>query len=158
MEGAAGETMEQILDFMRAGRHCVLATRGEDGAPWTSLMAYAADERSGVFVLATLEGTRKAANLRAEPRVSLLIDDRDARQGASPGELHALTVAGRAEIVEDPAGREALAAMLLARHPDMAPFLARPEARMVRVLAGECQLLSGLTSALRFCYHERTAP
>lgn len=150
--------MDQILDFMRAGRHCVLATRGQDGAPWTSLMAYGVDEGAGVFVLATLEGTRKIANLRAEPRVSLLIDDRDAHPGAPPEELRALTVAGRAEVVDDPGESAALAAMLLARHPHLAAFLARPEARLVRVLAGECQLLSGLTDTLRHRYPGRETP
>ena len=146
--------MEPIFAFMEAKGHCVLATRGADQAPWTSLMAYAVDAPAGRFVLVTLAKSRKAANILADPRVALLVDDRDDHPGAPAEALHALTVTGRAEVVTHPATRADLLARLLERHPGMAPFATRPDTLVLCVQARECQLLSGLEDALHFRYPE----
>ncbi|MCU0722337.1 MAG: pyridoxamine 5'-phosphate oxidase family protein [Planctomycetes bacterium] len=73
---------------------CVLCTSGEEG-PHASLVAFAAVANLRQMVFATPKATRKYRNLKRDPRVSLLVDDRSrAAKGFEAGS--ALTVAGKA--------------------------------------------------------------
>ncbi len=111
-------------------RFGVLATT-QAGEPHTSLVAFAvtADRQSVVF--ATPRATRKYANLRSEPRVALLIDNRSNR-ASDVRSAAALTIVGR---VVEPRGvaRAALHALYLARHPGLAGFVQAPGTALCRI-------------------------
>ena len=98
---------------MAAGRAGGLATLGDDGAPWASLVAYAAldDGRPVLFVSRLAEHGR---NLAREPRASLVV----AAEPAGDDALDAarVTLAG---VAERPAGD--LAAAALARYVTAVP-------------------------------------
>lgn len=142
--------LKKIAALVQTRRHCVLATCGLEGegcAPHTSLMAFCAAPDCGEFWLATLTKTRKWRNLAANPRASLLLtnlpgDDRDAG-GGEP--TLALTVAARAEPFASPADEAGARRMLLAKHPQLASFLAQEPVAVLRLKAVSFQLLSGLT-------------
>jgi hypothetical protein len=140
--------LKKIEALVQSQGHCALATcpapdadAPSDG-PHVSLMAYCAAPDLREFWLATLAGTQKYRNLLANPRASLLIDDRTRCAGA-PGQ--ALTVA----VLLLPfatAGAEAAARReLLAKHQNLRDFLDKDGAQMLRFVVQSFQLLTGLT-------------
>lgn len=152
--------LKKITMIVQTQGHCVLATCGCDGqdgeqpgqptsqqtelvhAPHTSLMACCAAPDCREFWLATSTGTRKYRNLASNPRASLLLDDRAGTDG-QPG--LALTVAARLAPFAIALDQDAARRALLARHPQLASFLARPETVVLRLVAVNFQLLSGLS-------------
>ncbi len=117
----------------------VLATYGQ-GQPYASLVAFACGAALDLLVFATLRATRKFANLQANPRVALFVDDRTAPDG---GQTSALTVLGKTSEAMGQQ-RDALAGLLLARHPDLQAFLQNPDCAIVQVQAERFVLASGI--------------
>lgn len=138
--------LAKIRSLVKAQFHFVLATSRKDeraeAVPHASLMAYCASADCREFWLATLSGTQKRRNLAANPRASLLIDDRAGGSGV-PG--LALTVEAELEEFPSPQARQEARAALLARHPGLAALLERPDGEVLRLVARRYQLLSGLT-------------
>lgn len=145
---------QQIHDLIRAKDICSLATCGPDpsGAvrPHLSLMAYlpAPGETPDSLYLLTFRHTRKFANLTANPPVSVLIDTREEDAGSARAHAHALTIAARAEAVENPAEADALRAAFVARHGRLAEFAAKPDVAVIRVVFEEFLLLTGAEAAV----------
>lgn len=136
--------LNKITELVQTQGHCVLATCGGEGAacaPHASLMAYCAAPDCTEFWLATPKDTKKFRNLAANPRASLLIDDRAA--GGSPGQ--ALTVAARSVPFASAATEGLARAALLARHPGLAGFLAGEGVVLLRLKTESLQLLTGLS-------------
>lgn len=121
----------------------VLATSGPEG-PLCSLMAFAA-VRPDCLVMATLPGTRKWRNITADPRVSLLVDDRDTAK--SRNTVQALTLTGRHE-PPSPTDRQTGLALLGQRHPHLHELLAAPGVECIRLQVASYLLLTGPTEAV----------
>ncbi|MCB2189230.1 MAG: pyridoxamine 5'-phosphate oxidase family protein [Deltaproteobacteria bacterium] len=132
------EVMEELI---QAERQCVLATAGEEG-PHASLMSYVPGPDLRSIYLVTAEGTRKFRNLLAEPRVSLLIDNRGPGRGGGDPTL-ALTVSGAVRPVRDPGQEEALTAAFRAEHPQLRAILEDPTRRFLEVRVLSLLLLRG---------------
>ena len=64
-----------LKDLFDSQPLAVLATQG-DGQPYTNLVAFAFSRNLKSLFFATTQSTRKFANLSAEPRVSMLVDNR----------------------------------------------------------------------------------
>ncbi|WP_308736130.1 pyridoxamine 5'-phosphate oxidase family protein [Humidesulfovibrio sp.] len=146
--------LKNIAELVQAQGHLVLATcapGGRGGQPHASLMAYCPSPDGGEFWLATLKETRKYANLRANPRASLLLDDRvgdrvgdrGGQGGGAPGQ--ALTVDVELAAFADAQAEASARRALLARHPELADFMALPGAVVLRLVGLRYQLLHGLT-------------
>jgi nitroimidazol reductase NimA-like FMN-containing flavoprotein (pyridoxamine 5'-phosphate oxidase superfamily) len=126
------EEMKRVLrELFAAQKLAVLATCDEHGHPYTSLMAFAVTDDLDRFLLATERSSRKFANLSAQPRVALLIDSRSNRD-SDLQEALAVTVLGRAEEV-DPAERDALLQLYVARHPQLEAFVTSPSCALILV-------------------------
>jgi PPOX class probable F420-dependent enzyme len=65
-------TRADLVRLLREHRLAVVATLGEDGAPQTAVVGCAVSDTLEI-VFDTQETTRKAHNLRRDPRVSLVI-------------------------------------------------------------------------------------
>jgi len=65
-------TRAELLSFLRRHRLAVEASVGVDGAPQAAVVGIAVGEELEL-VFDTLESTRKFANLRAEPRIALVV-------------------------------------------------------------------------------------
>jgi uncharacterized glyoxalase superfamily protein PhnB/general stress protein 26 len=65
-------TRDEILAFLRRYRLAVQSSVGPDGAPQSAVVGFAVSDALEI-VFDTLESSRKARNLRADPRVSLVI-------------------------------------------------------------------------------------
>jgi nitroimidazol reductase NimA-like FMN-containing flavoprotein (pyridoxamine 5'-phosphate oxidase superfamily) len=109
-----------VKDLCGTQRSAVLATQ-EGGQPYLSLMAFAATPDLKTIIVATDRRTRKYANLMAEPRVALLIDNRS-NTPADTQEAVAITVVGQAREAP-PEERERLLRLFLSKHPHLEDFV-----------------------------------
>jgi hypothetical protein len=125
------EHARQIRLLVETQRFAVLSTRQDDGHPYASLVAFCVNRDLKQLVFCTLRSTRKFANLEAEGRVALLIDNRsndetDLQQAA------AVTVLGACAEVHGET-RHTLSERFLNRHPAMAEFVRSPGCAVMNV-------------------------
>ena len=116
--------------------------------PFTSLMAFAAAEDLRQIVVLTERATRKFANLKANCRVALLIDDRE-NKGSDTQDSVAVTAIGEAQEVDAEDGA-LLLDLYLARHPYLAEFAASPSCAIVRVKIDSYLLVSRFQKVLEW--------
>ena len=128
-----------ISDLLDSQRSCVLATC-LDSQSYTSLMAYvhASDLKS--IILATRRKTSKYRNISANPRVALLIDNRQNKISDSDQAL-ALTVLGTASEVRAQE-LEILRDLFLKKHPQLTDFLADPDCALIEIQVERYVLVS----------------
>jgi nitroimidazol reductase NimA-like FMN-containing flavoprotein (pyridoxamine 5'-phosphate oxidase superfamily) len=127
------EICKQIESLCDSQRYAVLATAGE-GGPYASLVAFTADDTCRKFVFATSRSTRKFANLLAEQRVSLLLDNRGNKQGDTFGAI-GVNIAGTAREL-DSEESAATVEPYLARHPHLREFVTSDNVAMIEISAG----------------------
>ena len=131
MNRAAPDDPQRQLRALLEGQQLAVLATSEAGRPYTSLVAFAVAPDLDQLFFATARATRKYANLTAEPRVALLVDDRAHRE-SDLQEAIAVTALGRAETVEG-AARAALQELFLARHPQLEAFVRDPACALIRV-------------------------
>ena len=88
------EVVDNILELLASQRLAVLSTQTQ-GQPYSNLVAFAVTPDLKYLLFATTRATRKFANLLADSRVSLLLDNRT-NEEADFAEAAALTVLGQA--------------------------------------------------------------
>ncbi len=121
---------EEIRALLRSQSLGVLATSAS-GHPYTTLVAFAESADLAEIFFATHRSTRKYANLAADARVTLLVDNRSNRPEDFRGAV-ALTVFGTAR--ELAAGeRAAPETLFLAKHPFLKEFVASPGCALCRI-------------------------
>lgn len=128
-----------LRSLLESQRFAALAT-DDHGQPFASLMAFAATEDLRHLVILTERTTRKYANLQSNPRVALLIDDRENR-GSDTEDSVVVTAIGEAQEL-DPDIRAPLLELFLTRHPYLAGFAASPTCAIVGVKVTSYQLVS----------------
>ncbi|KPJ54467.1 hypothetical protein AMJ39_00060 [candidate division TA06 bacterium DG_24] len=121
---------ETVRKLLAGQRLAVLATHGQTG-PYANLVAFAATDDLKHVLFATGRSTRKFANMEADARVALLVDNR-ANEESDFQEASAATIMGRAEPVPE-AAKGALAQLYLRKHPSMREFIASPACAFLRV-------------------------
>ncbi len=133
------EIRKQIESLCRAQRYGVLSTCGAHG-PYASLVAFRADDNCTSFVFATARSTRKFANIVAEQRVALLLDNRANEKKDTFGAV-GLTVVGIAREL-DSEKRAAAVAPYLERHPHLREFVSSANVAMVEIRAETCYVVN----------------
>jgi len=124
------EMREIVQSLLNSQRLAVLSTL-MSGRPYSNLIAFAiTDDLKNIF-FATTRATRKFANLTAEPRVSLLMDNRS-NQETDFGEASAVTVLGTAGEVLG-TDREKYQQLYLKKHPYLEDFVTSPTCALIRV-------------------------
>jgi len=98
-------TDAEIRDFLASRKTIILCTIGPRGVPHPMPMWFVADDDLTIS-MATFRGTQKIANLRRDPRVSLLVES-----GREYSELRGVVLYGNAELSDD---TDAIIATLLA--------------------------------------------
>jgi nitroimidazol reductase NimA-like FMN-containing flavoprotein (pyridoxamine 5'-phosphate oxidase superfamily) len=121
---------EIIRDLLANQRLAVLSTQ-MSGRPYSNLIAFAATEDRKDVLFATPRATRKYASLTANPRVSLLVDNRS-NQETDFSEASAVTVLGTAGEVLGP-DRERYLQVYLKKHPYLEEFVSSPTCALIRV-------------------------
>ena len=135
-----------VHELLLSQDSCVLATSVND-IPHASLMAFAVSADGMQIFMATSADTRKYANILANPRVSLLIDNRNEH----PGEIHhralALTLHGTAEIMQNTSEQEQALKKLLNRIPGLGPFLRDSLTKFIRIRIDNSRVVRGPSQA-----------
>lgn len=130
---------EKLRNLLATQRLAVLATQGQ-GQPYGSLVSFATIRDGREILFATSRTTRKYANLQAEPRVALVIDNRS-NQESDFHEATAVTATGKAEEVPD-AEKADLIEIYLGKHPYLADFVSAPTCALLRVRVETYYLVS----------------
>jgi len=126
----------------RAQRHAALATAA-DGAPYLSLVAFALAQDGPAVLFATPRDSRKYRSLRANPRVSLLLDTRGERD-RDYGSAEAITLLGKARVLRAGSSLWRKAGRTLhAKHPALAAFFEAATTALVRVEIEEAVHVGG---------------
>lgn len=134
--------LEPILrDLFATQRYAVLGTQRAERVS-LDLMSIAAMDDLFSLILATERATAKYANMKGNPRISLLVDNRS-NQSTDTEMALALTIEGLAEEVSGPE-RELLAQALLTRHPQLESFVRSPTCALFRVKVERYMLVRGL--------------
>jgi nitroimidazol reductase NimA-like FMN-containing flavoprotein (pyridoxamine 5'-phosphate oxidase superfamily) len=142
------EALQLVLrDLFQTQRYAVLAT-DDCGQPFTSLMAFVATQDMRQIIILTDRTTRKFANLSANARVALLIDDRENKDSDTQDSV-AVTVIGQAREVDAVSGA-ALLALFLARHPQLAEFSDSPNCAIIGVMVDSYRLVSSFQTVLEW--------
>jgi general stress protein 26 len=131
------DTIRSILDNQV---QCVLATQ-KDGLIFQHLMAYDMDDTLATVFLASFRNTRKVANMMANPRVSLLWDNRTGNN-RDHADGFALSAQGTARIV-DTAAQAHAKAQLLKRNDSLQAMLDNDNAVLVAIDVAHYHLALG---------------
>ena len=125
------QQIKQILNELFISQKLAVLGTHQEGQPYGSLVAFAATSDLRNLVFATTRATRKVANLRSDPRVSMVLDNRSNRV-ADFRKAVAATALGRAREVRGKE-RENLAEMYLAKHPHLKEFVGSPTCALVKM-------------------------
>jgi len=110
-------------------------------------MTYLAEVDRQTIYMVTHKATRKYANMKKNPNVSLLVDTRSKKEALSGENVKALTLQGTFQTVDSEETMRAVLDQLVRRHPGVAA-LARDEGAVVfSVKVTSCLLLDGVKDA-----------
>lgn len=133
---------EHIASFIHERDLCVLSTSTPEGGPHASLMSYAVAPDLRYIYMATVASSRKWANLTANPKMAILIDEREMSTHGGRGQSRALTIGGVNEPSAD-GTKEMVLGMLRNKFPHLKGFLARPDMEVIRFKPRWFLLLTG---------------
>jgi len=121
---------------------CVLSTCYND-LPNTSLMQYISDESGFKIYMLTLKGSSKYQNIERNPRVSLLIDTRGNHPNGE-GQIQALTIYGRANLMENSDWCRNITSDLIKKFVDLTPLSENENCVVIEVCAESLLLLDSV--------------
>jgi nitroimidazol reductase NimA-like FMN-containing flavoprotein (pyridoxamine 5'-phosphate oxidase superfamily) len=119
--------MRELFDSQKLA---VLGTQNQ-GQPYANLIAFAASEDLKSLYFATARATRKYANIEADARVTVLMDNRS-NHDSDFSQAAAVTATGTAKEVAD-SKRDEVLAIYLAKHPMLEEFVRSPSCALLRV-------------------------
>jgi nitroimidazol reductase NimA-like FMN-containing flavoprotein (pyridoxamine 5'-phosphate oxidase superfamily) len=135
----ASQLRNTLKDLFASQRLGVLATYGRR-QPYSSLVAFAATNDLKYLVFATTRATRKYANLVAQSRVSMLVDNRSNQDSDFHSSI-AVTAMGRAEEVEA-SERDRFLKLYLAKHPYLEDFVMSPTCALLKISVDKYYMVS----------------
>lgn len=130
---------QAVTRLLSSRRVAVLATH-DHGQPYTSLVAFAATDDLKRLLFATPRATRKYANILADARVAMMIDNRS-NKADDLREAVAVTAIGRVEEVERKPGSRHVKC-LLAKHPDLEEFVTGADQALLTVIVDKYVVVS----------------
>jgi nitroimidazol reductase NimA-like FMN-containing flavoprotein (pyridoxamine 5'-phosphate oxidase superfamily) len=119
-----------IRELFESQKLAVLGTQNE-GQPYANLVAFAPSHDLKSLYFVTARATRKYANIEADARVTVLIDNRS-NQDSDFSQAAAVTATGTAKEVAD-SKRDEVLAIYLAKHPMLEEFVRSPSCALLRV-------------------------
>ena len=131
----------EIAELLLSQKLAVLATQSSEGSSYSSLIAFAATDDLKKIVFATPEATRKFANIKHNPRVSLLIDNRSNNE-KDFHDAKAVTVMGAAERIDPDTSPSELKSLYLSKHPYLEDFLRSPSTAFIIISVRSYYLVS----------------
>jgi len=121
---------KDLKNLLESQPLAVLATQN-NGNPYANLVAFAFSDDLKSLFFATTRATRKYANLTADHRVAMLVDNRS-NQATDFRQAKAVTVSGRAEEIDKKREKKFLD-IYLTRHPQLKEFVTAPSCAFLRI-------------------------
>jgi pyridoxine/pyridoxamine 5'-phosphate oxidase len=129
-------------------RLAVLSTCSADGHPYASLVCVVAEADLSAIYFATSRATRKFANLTAEPRAALLVENSQNRQ-ADIYEAAAVTAVGTVAEVSGPQAEGPLASFR-ERHSQLEDFVSAPSTALLRLAVRTYYLVNRFQKVMEY--------
>ena len=123
---------QEIRELITSQKLAVLSTVSAEEFPYASLIAFAVSHDLQEIVLATSKATRKFANIKYNPRVSLLVDNRSNKE-QDFHDAKAVTVMGFAEEIAHGDTQSQLVSVYLKKHPYLDGFLNSPTTAFIKI-------------------------
>jgi len=136
----------RIDSVLSVQKIAVLGT-SKDGEPYSCLVAFAITDDLKEMVFATMRQRLKYAHIMANPRVTLIVDDRDAN-ASDFNDTTSITTVGTAWDVKGD-GRDQYASLLLKRHPTLMDFVNSPDCAVIRVEIDKIYIVSEFESVVK---------
>jgi heme iron utilization protein len=136
----------ELKTLFDSQRLAVLATQSE-GQPHGCLVAFACSNDLKHLFFSTDRGTRKYHDIRINPRVVMVIDNRSNRESDFQQAV-AVTVRGTARESEGK-DREKWMALYLEKHPQLSDFTLNPNVALLKIDVDEF-LVAGFRSTRNF--------
>ena len=143
----AAEIEKHLRDLFASQSLAVLATQN-DAQPYASLVAFVATDDLKHLFFVTPKTTRKFANLTADGRVAVLINN-STNQSADFHQAISVTAVGDAEEMTGP-DREQQLSHYLAKHPYLHDFAKSPTCALVRVTARSYYLVKNFQKVTEY--------
>ena len=121
---------------------CVLST-SLDNQPNSSLMQYVTNEAATEIYMLTLKKSTKLFNIVNNPQISFLVDSRD-NSKINDVDIRALTVYGKADLLDEKPLEVKAIALLTQKIPGMVSMAKHPEVGVIRVKIESMLLYEGL--------------
>lgn len=133
--------MEKIDKMLQDHSLCVLCTEG-GGYPYCSLMTYMLSEDQMTLYMACSPESKKYKNLMGNPKVSVLIDNRQNFLNSIEKEIISVTFEGIYAPVEQ-AMADALKTKFAARHPELDEIIRVPSGIVIGIKLISYLMLNG---------------
>ena len=124
------EGLDLIRNLLESQKLAVLSTQ-DHGQPYSNIVAMAATADLKYLLFATTRATRKYANLMADSRVAVLVDNRQNDVSDFTGAA-ALTALGKAWELQG-AERQQFLKVYLGKHPYLEEFVTSPTCALLRI-------------------------
>jgi general stress protein 26 len=131
----------EIVELLLSQKLAVLATQSPEDSSYSSLIAFAATDDLQKIVFATPQATRKFANIKHNPRVSLLIDNRSNNENDFH-DAKAVTVLGTVERIDSGTSPDELKSLYASKHPYLEDFLRSPSTAFIIISVKSYYLVS----------------
>lgn len=136
----------RIESVLSSQKIAVLGT-SKNGEPYSCLIAFTITDDLKEMVFATMRQRLKYANIIANPRVTLIVDNRDAK-ASDFNDTTSITMVGTAQDVQGD-GRDKYATLLLKRHPSLTDFVNSSDCAVIRVEIDKIYIVSEFESVVR---------
>ena len=123
MDKNLNQAKRDLKKLLQSQPLAVLATQGQ-GQPYASLVAFVPSDDLKSLYFATTRSTRKYANLAADSRVALLVDNRSNKASDFRWAMAATATGSATEV--NPGERASALDLYLARHPHLKDFVHSP--------------------------------
>src|SRR5512139_853186 len=128
------EKTSQLKEFLRdlfsSQRLAVLATQSRK-QPYGNLVAFMATNDLKHLLFATTRATRKYANISANPRIAMVVDNRS-NQETDFHEAAAVTATGVVTEIKGPE-KDRFQKLYLSKHPYLKEFVSSPTCALLRM-------------------------
>ena len=140
------EVKKRINKVLDSQSIAVLGTSNKD-EPYSCLVGFAITDDLRELVFATMRQRLKYKNMVANPRVTLMIDDRDT-QASDFNDTTSITIVGSAEDITG-SDREKYASMLLEQQPALTEFVNSEDCAIMRVSIDKIYVVSEFESVVK---------
>jgi len=124
------EDSHSLINHVLESQKLGVFASDKQGLPYTTLVAFIHSPDLMHIYFATYKDTRKYENIQKNPKVSILIDDRE-NKSSDFYKATAITAEGVAETLDPPFST--LKEKFLNKHPHLADFINSRSARMIRI-------------------------